>query len=150
MFVSEYLNTDLDGTGVFDALLDKDSHFFINVIRLKKSTIPEFVGAYQHMNQYFSDIATLLDAADMPDMKDKMYREARNRFHFHEVNGINLGFAESRWGAGWGDVTSDQVLWPGPEIADNRKVWYSSTDTEGGRREWDAGVSSVARRRSRR
>ena len=110
MFVSEYLNTDLDGTGVFDALLDKDSHFFINVIRLKKSTIPEFVGAYQHMNQYFSDIATLLDAADMPDMKDKMYREARNRFHFHEVNGINLGFAESRWGAGWGDVTSDQVL----------------------------------------
>ena len=40
--------------------------------------------------------------------------------------------------------------WPGPEIADNRKVWYNSTDTEGGRREWDAGVSSVARRRSRR
>ena len=110
MFVSEYFNTDLERTGAFDALLDKDSHFFINVIRLKKSTISEFVEAYQHMNQYFSDIATLLDAADEPNMKDKMYREARNRFHFHEVNGINLGFAESHWGSGWGDVISDQVL----------------------------------------
>lgn len=110
MFVSEYFDTDLKRTGVFDALLDKDSHFFINVIRLKKSTLPEFIEAYQHMNRYFSDIATLLDAADEPNTKDKMYREARKRFHFHEVNGINLGFAESRWGAGWGDVISDQVL----------------------------------------
>ena len=110
MFVSEYLNTDLDATGVFDFLLDKDSHFFINVIRLRKSAIPEFIEAYKQMNHYFSDIATLLDAADEPDTKDKMYREARKRFHFHEVNGINFGFSESRWSAGGEDVISDQVL----------------------------------------
>ena len=53
---------------------------------------------YLCMNQYFSGIATLLDAADAPAMSDKMYRTARKRFTFHEVNGINLGFLESRWG----------------------------------------------------
>ena len=116
MFVSDYFQLNDEqfdmfaGMGVFDALLDKDSNFFINVIRLKKSTVPEFVEAYAHLNQFFSDIATLLDAADEPSMKDKMYRSARNMFHFHEVNGINLGFASSRYGAGWGQVTSDQFL----------------------------------------
>ena len=39
-----------------------------------------------------------------------MYRSARNKFDFHEVNGINLGFASSQYGAGWGQVTSDQFL----------------------------------------
>ena len=45
MFVSDYLQLNEEQfdhfveMGVFDALLDKDSNFFINVIRLKKSTI---------------------------------------------------------------------------------------------------------------
>lgn len=116
MFVSDYFELDAEGfdkmseMGVFDARLDKDSHFFINIIRLKQSSIPEFVEAYQHINQFFSGIATLLDMADHPTMDDKMYRAARNKFHFHEVNGINLGFAASRYGAGWGEKTSDQCL----------------------------------------
>ena len=112
MFISEYfsLGSKLSDMGVFDALLDKDSHFFINVIRLKKTNISEFKEAYLRMNRYFSDIATLLDAADAPVMSDTMYRAARKKFTFHEVNGINLGFSESRWGAGWGSGISDQVL----------------------------------------
>lgn len=116
MFISDYLSLDeaqlekFSELGVFDALLDKDSSFFINIIRLKESTVPEFIEAYQSLNKYFSEIATLLDAADNPSMDDKMYRTARNRFRFHEVNGINLGFASSNYGAGWGTVTSDQFL----------------------------------------
>lgn len=118
MFISEYLGLDseLIDLGVFDSLLDKDSHFFINVICLKKSHIQEFEDAYKHMNQYFSEIATLLDAADAPKMSDKIYREARRRFTFHEVNGINLGFSESRWGSGWGAGISDQVLYDAFQI----------------------------------
>ena len=87
MFVSDYFQLDeeqfekFDGMGVFDALLDKDSNFFINVIRLKKSSIPEFIEAYAHLNKFFSDVATLLDAADEPTLKDKMYRTARKMFH---------------------------------------------------------------------
>ena len=37
----------------------------------------------------------VLEAADVPDLKDKMYRSARKMCRFHEVNGINLGFASS-------------------------------------------------------
>ena len=83
MFISEYfgLGSKLSDMGVFDALLDKDSHFFINVICLKKTNIPEFNEAYLHMNRYFSDIATLLDAADAPVMVVHL----TNRKAFEEV-----------------------------------------------------------------
>lgn len=110
MFVSEYFGVDLEGTGVFDALLDKDSNFFINIVRLKRSTTPEFQEAYQAINQYFAELATLLDNADSPDASDALYREAGRRFQFHEVNGINLGFSKTGWGVGWGDVLSRKVL----------------------------------------
>lgn len=113
MFVSEYyqlLNGELNDLGVFDALLDKDSNFFINVIRLKKTTVPEFQVAYRHLNDFFSKIATLLDNADRADKSDVMYRQALKEFTFHEVNGINLGLASSPQGAGWGPIISEQVL----------------------------------------
>ena len=110
MFISEYLQKDVASLGIFDALLDKDSNFFINIIRLKESAVPEFREAYSHVNSYFSGIATLLNAADKADKSDRMYREARRRFAFHEVNGINLGFSKSSYGAGWGDTISDKVL----------------------------------------
>ena len=110
MFVSEYFDVDLEGTGVFDALLDKDSNFFINIVRLKHSTTPEFEEAYQAINQYFADIATLLANADSPDTGDALYREAGRRFQFHEVNGVNLGFSKSGWGVGWGNALSQKIL----------------------------------------
>lgn len=110
MFVSEFFQTDLANIGVFDSLLDRDSNFFINIIRLKKSTTPEFVEAYKYLNQYFTDIATLLNSADSPDIKDPFYRSARKKFSFHETNGINLGFSKFQHGSGWGEVTSSQVL----------------------------------------
>ena len=66
MFVSEYFQLSdkqlekMSDMGVFDALIDKDNNFFINIIRLKQSAITEFVEAYAHLNRYFSEIATLL------------------------------------------------------------------------------------------
>jgi hypothetical protein len=112
MFISEYIKPKkaLEDLGIFDALIDRDSNFFINIIRLKNSTVSEFVEAYQHLNSFFGEIATLLDAADAPEMSDKMYKSARKRFTFHEVNGINLGFSEASTGAGWGNKISDKVL----------------------------------------
>ena len=116
MFISDYLELEeeqydrFNEIGVFDAILDKDSNFFINIIRLRESTIPEFKTAYSNVNKFFSDLATLLEAADVPDLKDKMYRSARKKCRFHEVNGINLGFASSSYGAGWGEVLTNQFL----------------------------------------
>ena len=62
MFVSEYLglNDELEEMGVFDCVLDNDSRFFINLMRLKVSDVPEFKWAYQRINDYFSEIATFL------------------------------------------------------------------------------------------
>lgn len=116
MFVSEYFHLSdsqvqkMNDMGVFDAILDKDSHFFINIVRLKSSSISEFIESYKAINNYFGEIATLLDAADNPTMDDVMYRTARKKFDFHEVNGINLGFSKSKYGAGFGKSISDQVL----------------------------------------
>ena len=44
----------------------------------------------------------------------------------------------------------DLSVCPGPEAADNRKVWYNRPNTEGGRKRWDARASSAVKRRSRR
>lgn len=112
MFISEYLKLgkSFSTSGVFDALIDKDNNFFINIIRLKKSTVPEFVEAYQHLNSFFHDIAFLLNASDNANASDKMYKEARRKFAFHEVKGINLGFSKSCGGSGWGNKLSDKVL----------------------------------------
>lgn len=115
-FVSDYFKLDEEQfdamceKGVFDAILDTDSNFFINIIRLKESTIPEFIAAYQDINSFFSGIATLLEAADSPTIQDKMYRAARSKFCFHEVNGINLGFSKCHYGSGWGRELSDKFL----------------------------------------
>ena len=62
--LSEYFDVDLTESGVFNAVIDKDNSFFINIIRLKKATTPEFQNAYNRLNQFFIDIAKLLDDAE--------------------------------------------------------------------------------------
>lgn len=55
--------------GGFDCVLDNDSRFFINLMRLKVSDVPEFKNSYQRINDYLSEIATLLNAFDIyPDI----------------------------------------------------------------------------------
>ncbi len=110
MFVSEYfeLNDELDKLGVFDCILDNDSRFFINLMRLKVSEVPEFKGAYQRINAYFSEIATLLKASDSKG--DKLYKMAFKHFKPMEINGINLGFSENKHGATFGEKLRKQVI----------------------------------------
>lgn len=111
MFVSEYfgLDDELDKMGVFDCVLDNDSRFFINLMRLKVSDVPEFKGAYQRINDYFSEIATLLNASD-DSKEDKLYKTAFKRFKPLEINGINLGFSQSKHGAAFGEKLRRQVI----------------------------------------
>ena len=110
MFVSEYfgLDDELDKMGVFDCVLDNDSRFFINLMRLKVSDVLEFKGAYQRINDYFSEIATLLNASDSKE--DKLYKTALKRFKPLEINGINLGLSESKHGAAFGEKLRRQVI----------------------------------------
>lgn len=110
IFVSEYLgfNEELAASGVFDSIIDEDSNFFINLVRLKTTKVPEFKNSYKKINDFFSSIATLLDISDKKG--DKFYNTALKQFKFSEVNGINLGYSESQYGSGFGPLLRKQVI----------------------------------------
>ena len=61
---------------------DKDSLFFINLMRLKVCDIPEFQGSYQSINDHFSKIATLLNAFDSEGDKTSRFFN-RDRYHLY-------------------------------------------------------------------
>lgn len=110
MFVSEYLKLDneLEELGVFDSILNEDSHFFINIVRLKSTKTPEFQNSYERINSFFSQIATLLETSK--EKGDRFYREALKKFEFSELNEINLGFSKSKHGSGFGPKLRKQVI----------------------------------------
>lgn len=112
MLLSDYLNigNKLDINGVFDPVLDADSHFFINLQRLKKTEVPEFTGSYERIHDYFRKIIKLLDKAKGRVKTDTFYRQALKMFNFSEVNGICLGYAKGATGAGFGKGLSGQVI----------------------------------------
>lgn len=103
MFLSDYFHKDFDAVGTFDAVMDTDSHYFINVTKLKDARTPEFSGSYNKINSFFSEIAMLLSHANEKSNRDPLYRAALRKFSFSEVNGINLGFSETQHGAAFGD-----------------------------------------------
>ena len=98
---------ELEKRGIFDVLLDKDSSFFINLKRLKVTTIPEFVDCYKNINKFFGEIGLLLQQSQPGD---KFYNTALKKFDFPEVNGINLGFAVGKRGAGFGKKLRAQII----------------------------------------
>lgn len=102
--------------GVFDAFLDEDSPFFINIKLLQQCTIPEFTDSYTKVNDFFHQIGILLKRASP---YDKLYREAYKRFNFPEVNGINLGFSDGKHGAGFGQTLRKQIIKDAYEIIKN-------------------------------
>lgn len=110
IFISDLFGftDELERLGVFDAIITKDSHFFINIVRLKRTNVPQFSSSYQKINDYFSKIMLLLSASKMKG--DKMFNGALKRFSFSGVNGINLGFSETGVDAGFGPVLSKKVI----------------------------------------
>ena len=101
-FISEYFNKNFDEIGVFDAVMDSDSRYFINITKLKDVKTPEFLASYDKINLYFQSIALLLNNAKEKNIDDCFYRAALKKFAFSEVNGINLGFSENQYGAAFG------------------------------------------------
>ena len=110
VFLSEEFNVEsyIDELGVFDVLLDEDSNYFINLIRLKNTKVPEFNGAYEKINDFFRNIGMLIKSSS--NKTDKMYRTALKMFDFPEVDGINLGFSKGTRGAGFGKKLREQIL----------------------------------------
>lgn len=104
---------DIVNIGVFDALLDEDSHFFINIKRLQNTSVPEFAGGYDEINKFFRGIGMLLKNSSPGS---KLYRDAEEKFRFPEVNGINLGFSNGTHGAGFGKQLRKQIIKDAYEI----------------------------------
>lgn len=113
VFMSDFFGINyeiFEEKGIFDAFLDHDSSFFINILRLKETTTPEFLNSYNKINDYYRQIILLLDNADLDTKKDLCYKKALSLFRFSEVNGINLGFSESSSGNGFGQTLTEQVV----------------------------------------
>lgn len=58
MLVSEFLEVDdkIDDLGTFNARIDKDSNFFINIVRLEHSSTPEFADAHALINSLLIEV----------------------------------------------------------------------------------------------
>ena len=77
MLLTEYLNTDIDfgKYGVFEPVIDRDSHFFINLQRLRQTEVPEFRDSLHLINAHFERIIKLLLKAEAKDCKrDNFYK----------------------------------------------------------------------------
>lgn len=115
LFTSEFniSKETLRDIGTFDVFLDEDSSFFINLKCLKECNVPEFTDSYNKINTRFKNIGMLLKNA-IPG--SKLYRAAYDMFDFPEVNGINLGFATGKHGAGFGKQLRSQIIKDAYEI----------------------------------
>ncbi|SFQ41756.1 hypothetical protein [Salibacterium halotolerans] len=118
-FLSTVLNlgNEVDDIGVFDPLLDIDSNYFINIKRLKEAKTPEFEDAYEKINALFREIGLLL--ANSSERKHKLYKAALKRFDFPEVNGICLGYSNSKHGSGFGEYLREQIISDSKQIIDS-------------------------------
>lgn len=105
ILLSDYLRIDyrrFRDIGVFDPIINRDSAFYINILRLKQAIVPEFKGSYLRINKFFDEIAMLLDNADEKSREDKCFNTAFQKFKFPGVKGLNLGFSKGRGDAGFG------------------------------------------------
>ena len=80
IFITEFfeLDSEFEELGVFDSIINRDSPFFINLLRLKVNKTPEFQGSYEGINDFFRTIMLLLDGSNSKG--DKLYKKALQLF----------------------------------------------------------------------
>ena len=111
MRYSEIFNVQadaLEAKGVFNADVDSDSQLHIDPSLFKNCTIPEFVGAYDEFNGYFTKVFTGL----VPYARSNkiFFDQLVKRLSFHEIANTCLGYSESSIrGSGIGGKLAKQV-----------------------------------------
>lgn len=110
VFISDLLCLDdeLENLGVFNAIVNSDSNFFINITKLKNTKVPEFINSYDSINKFFEDMMILLDSSERRD--DKFFNAAKKLFPKHGLNEINLGHSKTGIDAGFGNSLVSQVI----------------------------------------
>ncbi len=81
--------------GVFDGMLDVDSHLHIDPLLLKNCNVSEFVGAYDEFLDYFNKFLHLVPHVKANNDTDRFYRQIVSRFTFREIPNTGLGFSKT-------------------------------------------------------
>jgi uncharacterized protein YdaT len=110
--LSDFLEIDhseLENRGVFDTIMDFDSLYFINFLRLKDTVAPELSDSYKYLHEYFDKIAILLQTS--PIKNHRFYKEAYNILDMREYQEICLGYSlKSTAGSGSGAKLKQIIL----------------------------------------
>ena len=93
--VTEHFKLDkkiFESTGAFDALLDQDTHLFVDPFLLKEAADPIFKNGRDALLDHFREIIKLLSNSKKEG--DVFWRNALNKFKFREIAGFGLGYAK--------------------------------------------------------
>lgn len=102
-------NSALESTGVFDVILDVDTRVFIDPALIELCTEPEFVGARSKIEDYFSNIITLLRHSKRSG--DMYWKRANRLLTFRELSGTCFGYSQNGTGGNAiGSVLRDTIL----------------------------------------
>jgi hypothetical protein len=103
--------------GAFNAILDVDTHFFIDPVLLRKTGVPELKNSHQRVLNHFREILLLLENSKA--RHDAMWRAAARKLTFHEVKGICMGYSQKGTaGSGMGTALRERLLGTAKEIVD--------------------------------
>ena len=100
---------ELKTRNVFDTIMDSDSLFFVNFMRLKDCAAPELSKAYNHLQSFFDKIGILLDSCD--DKNHRFFKDAFKLFDMTEFEEICLGYSmKGTAGSGSGSKLKTIIL----------------------------------------
>lgn len=101
---------ELEKRKVFNGYIDKDSRYYIVPYKLENLEIPEFKDSYEKFKNHFRQVVMLLNQAEDTSAMDFFYRNAKERFRFHEIGHIGLGYSEGgKSGSGVGKKLSEDI-----------------------------------------
>lgn len=86
----------LEQLGAFDVILDVDTRVFIDPALLENCTAPEFAGVRQKVEEYFSNIITLLHYTK--NAHDMYWKRADKLLTFKELSGTCFGYSKDGTG----------------------------------------------------
>jgi hypothetical protein len=118
--ISTLLNVSsnaLKKKGVFDGFVDIDSQLHVDPSLLKGCKIPEFKNAHKQIEDYFSEVLTLITHSKKKG--DTFWRNAHRRLQFKEIGNTALGYsAKGTGGSAIGPKLAANILETVSEIVE--------------------------------
>jgi len=108
---------EFEKMGAFDAILDIDTHLFIDPFLLKETSASELSKSYDKIHIHFETVIKILSCSK--ESGDVFYRQTEKLLIFPEVKGICIGYSKGGTsGSGMGSTLRKQLLKTAKEIID--------------------------------